>query len=94
MKIMRVFPRKTNATPIDNLTAIGTPKEYISNSLYPLPDYEEVHISTLFIYDIPKAQGLKIAWQKTCDKVKLGGPAMGIIGARNSRPVCILNIHM
>lgn len=75
---MRVFPRRTNATPEDCLTAIGYPEEYVApNRMFFLPDYDEVHISVLFKYDIEKAEALKTAWSKTCDKVKLGGPAFG-----------------
>ncbi|MEE9118547.1 MAG: hypothetical protein V3U02_08140 [Calditrichia bacterium] len=78
MKIMRVFPRRTNATPDDSLTAIGHPEEYVvPNRIFSLPDYEEVHISVLFSHDIPKVESLKDSWDKTCDIVKIGGPAFG-----------------
>lgn len=68
MKIMRVFPRKTNATPDDSLAIVGPPK-------YPLPEFDEVHISALFSYDLPKIQGLIDDWYKVSNKVFVGGPA-------------------
>jgi hypothetical protein len=68
MKIARVFCRKTSYTPIDENAFIGGP---------PLgcPQYDEIHISTLFTWDIEYAyDDLKFLWSRF-GSVKLGGPA-------------------
>ena len=68
MKIARVFPRRTNATPDDSLVFTKPPPKI-------LPDIDEVHVSTAFSYDKQKAEQLAEAWEKTGLPVKLGGPA-------------------
>jgi len=68
LKIARVFPRRTTATPDDEF-AFTTPPPKI------LPDIDEVHISVTFTYDMEKAEQLAEAWYKTGLPVKLGGPA-------------------
>lgn len=73
MKIARVFPRRTNATPDDAL-AFTTPPPKV------LPNIDEVHVSVAFTYDIPKAEQLAEAWQKTGLPVKMGGPAFNEVG--------------
>lgn len=72
MKIARVFPRRTNATPVDDLAFVGNP------GLFP-PEVDEVHISVTFTWDIPVAERLKKEW-KDVAPVKLGGPALGDSG--------------
>lgn len=52
MKIARVFPRRTTATPDDELVFFGPPPLLI------LPEIDEVHISVAFTYDRPKAEEL------------------------------------
>lgn len=69
MKIARVFPRKTTASPDDNLAFFDSP------GLLP-PDVDEVHISVTFTYDIPKAEKLARAW-KGVAPVKMSGPGLG-----------------
>ena len=70
MKIARVFPRRTTATPDDTLAfTTPPPKE--------LPDIDEVHISVTFTYDMDKAEQLAEAWLKVGVPVKRGGVAMG-----------------
>ena len=69
LKIARVFPRKTKATPDDEL-AFTAPPPII------LPDIDEVHVSVAFTYDIPQAEQLAEAWYKTGVPVKMGGPAL------------------
>lgn len=69
MKIARVFPRKTNATPDDDLTFFGPPPMLI------LPEIDEVHVSVTFTYDKPKAEELAEDWRWAGVPVKLGGPA-------------------
>ena len=73
MKIARVFPRRTIATPDDAL-AFTTPPPKI------LPEADEVHISVTFSYDIERAEQLAEAWQKTGLPVLMGGAAMGDSG--------------
>lgn len=70
MKILRVFPRKTNATPTDKLAVIGVPK-------FPLPEFDEVHISVTFSYDYGDGLDLISEWGKFNKRVRIGGPAMG-----------------
>jgi hypothetical protein len=68
MRIARVFPRRTKATPDDDLAFTTPPPKK-------LPEVDEVHISAAFSYDMEKAEQLAEAWQKTGLPVKMGGPA-------------------
>jgi hypothetical protein len=68
MKIIRVFPSRTKATPVDSLSFVGEPPKG------KIPDVDEVHISTIFTYDIPEAERLATLWQRIAP-VKIGGPA-------------------
>ena len=68
MKIARIFPRKTKATPDDDLVFTAPPPNE-------LPDIDEAHISVTFTYDIQKAEQLAEAWIKTGLPVTMGGPA-------------------
>jgi hypothetical protein len=68
MKIIRVFPRKTNLTPVDELAFIGDPPMV-------RPDADEVHISVTFTWDAEKAKRLQLAWSQYYPVVKIGGPA-------------------
>lgn len=68
MKIARVFPRRTKATPDDALAFSAPPPK----SLVPI---REVHISVAFSYDMEKAEKLAESWARTGAPVKLGGPA-------------------
>ena len=70
MKIARVFPRKTNATPTDDLAFYGPPGLFV-------PEVDEVHISVTFTYDLDYARELQWQWGAVHDNVKLGGPATG-----------------
>jgi len=70
MNVARVFPRLTSATPDDNLAFIGAPPLNV-------PKVDEVHISVLFTYDMPKALELKALWSRIAP-VKMGGPAFGL----------------
>jgi len=73
MRIARVFPRRTNATPNDAL-AFTTPPPKIP------PEADEVHVSVTFTYDMDKAERLAESWVKTGLPVKLGGPAFNLPG--------------
>ncbi len=66
-RIIRVFPRRTNATPDDELVRVReTP------SLF--DEADEVHISVAFTWDIPYAEWLAAQWAPVAP-VKMGGPA-------------------
>lgn len=69
MKIARVFPRITKATPEDELCFFGPPP------LLTLPEIDEVHVSCVFTYDRAKAEELAYQWEVTGVPVKIGGPA-------------------
>lgn len=72
MKIARVFPRKTNASPTDDLAFFGEPDMFV--------EVDEVHISVVFTWDIPRAEELLLAWSHIAP-VKIGGPAFNQPGA-------------
>ena len=68
MKIIRVFPRRTNATPKDELSFVGYPTMFA--------EADEVHISVTFTYDLPEAERLEREWRHVAP-AKIGGPATG-----------------
>jgi hypothetical protein len=68
MKIIRVFPRRTNATPVDELAYIGYPTMFV--------EADEVHISVTFTWDMPEVERLEKEWRYVAS-VKVGGPAVG-----------------
>jgi hypothetical protein len=67
-KIARVFPSKTNVTPIDEHVYFDVPGLFT-------PQYDEVHISTVFSWDIERAKWLANQWKRH-GKVILGVPAV------------------
>ncbi len=69
MKIARVFPRRTKATPVDPLAFVGPP------DLFPV-DADRVEISVSFSWDLSDAERLAHAWEKV-SPVTIGGPATG-----------------
>jgi hypothetical protein len=71
MRIARVFPRRTNATPTDRLA--------FSMMLPPvaMPEVDEIHFSVAFTYDIPKAEAWAEQWRVLGVPIKFGGPAYG-----------------
>jgi len=75
MNILRVFPRRTNATPTDDMAFIGDP---------PLPAFrpeaDEVHVSCTFTWDKQEAARLVQAWGLYYPIVRVGGPAFYAIG--------------
>jgi hypothetical protein len=71
MKIARVFPRRTNATPTDGLAFIGGP-DLFSRSL----EVDQVHISVTFSWDLPEAERLYKEWRQIAP-TEIGGPALG-----------------
>ena len=66
--IIRVFPRKTKATPTDALAYFGPPDR--------LAEADEVHVSVTFTYDKEYAEHLAEQW-KPVAPVKIGGVAYG-----------------
>jgi hypothetical protein len=71
VKLIRVFPRRTRATPVDPLAYVGLPDLFA--------EADEVHVSAAFSWDLPAAERLAQAWE-TVAPVKLGGPATGMPG--------------
>ena len=68
MPILRVFPRKTKATPLDDYVKIGPPDLFIPE------DISEIHISVAFTWDLEEAEILAEQYQRY-GNVKIGGPA-------------------
>ena len=72
MKIIRVFPRRTKATPVDDLVRIGIGPDLFDEA-------DEVHVSVAFTWDLPLAEKLARAWGPVAP-VRIGGPATGEAG--------------
>lgn len=72
MKIARVFPRRTKATPVDVLAFTEPP------GLFP-PEVDAVHVSVTFSWDLPRAEWLAKQWEHVAP-VEIGGPAAGTRG--------------
>ena len=68
MRLIRVFPRRTRATPDDDLALCREPQLF--------DDADEVHVSVTFSWDIPRAEALAEQWRHVAS-VKIGGPAYG-----------------
>lgn len=65
---IRVFPRRTNATPDDPLAIIGRGPELWDKA-------DKVQVSVTFDWDIEKAEKLAYAWSVVAP-VEMGGPAL------------------
>ena len=74
-RIIRVFPRRNNATPIDRYAYIGNPDLFVEQ-LEP----SEIHISVTFTWDVAEAERLMKAWNIYGIPVKIGGAAAGSSG--------------
>jgi hypothetical protein len=70
-RIIRVFPRRTKATPIDDLVAVRRGPELFDQA-------DEVHVSVVFTWDLPMAEKLAEAWKHVAP-VRIGGPATGAV---------------
>lgn len=68
MRLIRVFPRRTKATPDDALAYVGPPDLFA--------EADEVHISVTFTQDKPAAERLAEQWRHVAP-VKIGGVAYG-----------------
>jgi len=72
MKLARVFPRRTKATPDDSLSFFEAPDLFTKIR----DDIDEVHISVTFTYDKSRAEQLADNWCQIAP-VKIGGVAYG-----------------
>lgn len=72
MRIARVFPKRTNMSPMDVDCYFAEPTMFT-------PKYDEVHISVVFSSDMARAEYLAGQWQDH-GTVRIGGPACGDIG--------------
>ena len=68
--MIRVFARKTNFTPTDDLAFYDEPP------MFDLPDLP-INVSVTFTWDIEKGERLAEAWRGKAGEVVLGGPAFG-----------------
>jgi len=71
MRLIRVFPRRTRATPADELAYVGEPDMFVRNE-----GADRVEISCTFTWDRPEAERLARLW-KSIGHVVVGGPAYG-----------------
>jgi len=68
-RIIRVFPRRTKATPVDDMVRIGEQPGMFDEA-------DEVHISVAFTWDLPDAERLEKQWRHVAPTL-IGGPATG-----------------
>lgn len=74
MKIARVFPTKTKMCPDDKDAYFGPP------NIFTPRDYDEVHISVTFTWDIPKIDKIVRQWHGYAKKIRVHGPALDNAG--------------
>jgi hypothetical protein len=72
MRIIRVFPRRTSATPDDDLAVVARPPGWFDEA-------DAVHVSVAFTWDFPAAEKLADQWRHVAP-VSIGGPATGMAG--------------
>jgi hypothetical protein len=72
MRLARVFPRKTKASPDDAMAFFGPPPFFV--------EADEVHVDVTFTADKLRAEQLAEQWQHVAP-VKIGGVAYGDPGA-------------
>lgn len=82
MKILRVFPRRTKATPVDDMAYIGSPDLFAAGK-----EPDEIHISVSFTWDLPEAERLYRQW-RVIAPTKIGGPATGQRGGDFAPGTC------
>jgi hypothetical protein len=71
-RIIRVFPRRTAATPDDELVRVAAGPGLFDEA-------DEVHVSVTFSWDLPLAEKLAKDWAPVAP-VRIGGPATGEAG--------------
>ena len=67
--IIRVFPRRTRATPSDDWVRVGRGPDFWDQA-------DAVHISVAFSWDMLRAEQLAHEWERVAS-VAIGGPATG-----------------
>jgi len=72
MKTIRIFPRKTKATPVDDNVIINRMPNLFDEA-------DQVNISVAFTWDIPRAEKLYQGWRGVAP-VLIGGPAFNEAG--------------
>jgi hypothetical protein len=72
MRLARVFPRRTRATPTDKLAFVGEPP---TRKLH----VDAVHVSVTFSWDIEEGKRLHRLWADVAPTA-IGGPALGTVG--------------
>ncbi len=75
-RVVRVFPRRTSATPTDSDVRVNEPP-----GLWDRGAWDAAHVSVAFTWDLPRAERLAHRWRLVCDDVRIGGPACGDAGA-------------
>lgn len=70
IKIARVFPRRTSATPDDDLSFVGMPPDNP-------PEVDAVHVSVTWSYDVDLSKRIGEEWNNRVAPTIMGGPAMG-----------------
>lgn len=70
-RVARVFPRRTRATPNDQLSFSGFPDLFVREL-----EIEAVHVSVAFTWDMDRANRLRDAWDRIAPAI-IGGPALG-----------------
>ena len=73
-----MFPRRTRATPLDELAFVGSPPLY-------RPEADEVHISVAFTWDREWAMKLAAEWGHYYP-TRIAGPALGTMPANGFTP--------
>jgi hypothetical protein len=71
-RILRIFPRKTRATPIDENVIIAKPPGFFDFA-------DEIHISVTFSWDLKFSEILYNQWKHVAP-CKIGGPALNMKG--------------
>jgi hypothetical protein len=73
MKILRIFPRKTRATPIDENVIINRMPTLFDEA-------DRIDISVTFTWDIKRAEQLYKMWSGVTSNIIMGGPAFNEVG--------------
>jgi len=73
LPIIRVFPRRTVATPTDAYVFTGPPPMHI-------PPHSKVMVSVTFTWDLDRARRLFELWKPKTSHIEIGGPAMEMRG--------------
>jgi hypothetical protein len=72
MIYLRIFPRKTKATPIDDMAIINRMPNLFDKA-------DQIDISVAFTWDIPRAEELYKSWRYVAP-TNIGGPAFNEVG--------------